>query len=201
MVINSNIYGLVLAGGRSSRMKTDKSTLKFHGVDQSQYVYELISKYCAKTFISIRSDQSKQENLKNYPQLHDIEPYTNIGPFSGILSAMTKYSNKAWLVIAVDLPFVDDQTLQYLIHHRNTKKVATAYLSTNDGLPEPLCAIWESSSKASIEDYLKTKKTCPRKFLLSSNAEFLQQPKKNVLDNINTPDELKQAVNRISRQI
>ena len=49
-------------------------------------------------------------------------------------------------MLACDLPFLADETLRHLIEHRDPSRLATAYRSSHDGLPEPLCAIWEPAA-------------------------------------------------------
>ncbi len=187
------LYGLVLAGGKSTRMKTDKALLEIHGKKQWLYCYELLEKFCAKVFISNRADQSERDGKSGYPQIHDTAPFVEIGPIGGILSAMNAHPEANWLVLAVDLPFVNEETLQHLLANRDSTKLATAYVSTSDNLPEPLCAVYEKSSFAAMKDFLKTEKTCPRKFLLTmeKNVKLLKQPHPDALYNVNTPEELK----------
>jgi molybdopterin-guanine dinucleotide biosynthesis protein A len=71
----------------------------------------------------------------------------------------------------------------------HAKRSATAYRSTHDSLPEPLCAIYEPAARAAIETYVAAGRHCPRKFLLSSDANLIEQPDPRALDNINTVEE------------
>jgi molybdopterin-guanine dinucleotide biosynthesis protein A len=68
-----------------------------------------------------------------------------------------------------------------------------AYASSNDGLPEPLCAIYEPSSRAGVLAALESGRNCPRKFILGTGVALLQQADPAALDNVNTPDELQRA--------
>ncbi|NNE77041.1 MAG: NTP transferase domain-containing protein, partial [Pricia sp.] len=54
MIIGPKIYGLVLAGGKSSRMGKDKGLIPYHGMPQREYLYHLLGRVCDKTFLSIR---------------------------------------------------------------------------------------------------------------------------------------------------
>jgi molybdopterin-guanine dinucleotide biosynthesis protein A len=92
-------------------------------------------------------------------------------------------------VLACDLPFIDDSTLRHLVASRDPARVATAYRSTHDGLPEPLCAIYEPRSRALIDAYVAGGKDCPRKFLIRSDALLIDQPNPRALDNVNTAEE------------
>ncbi len=189
-----SLYGLVLTGGKSTRMKKDKSILRYHGKTQVEYSFDLLSKFCEKVFISNRKAQSSLPGHKGLPQIHDHPEFRDIGPLAGILSAMTEYPKVAWLALACDLPFLKPKTLQTLIKKRNQNKIATAYLSTHDGLPEPLCAIYEPQGKTQLSRFLNKGITCPRKILINSTVELLKQNDKMALENINDPVEYKKVI-------
>ncbi|MCK5015289.1 MAG: NTP transferase domain-containing protein [Candidatus Omnitrophica bacterium] len=192
------LYGLVLAGGRSTRMKEDKSLLKYHGKSQTEHCFGLLSKLCERVFVSNRKDQSELPGHKAFPQIHDT--FLNMGPLDGILSAMAKYSHAAWLVLACDLPFVDENVLAALIKKRDPLKIATAYRSTNDDLPEPLCAIYEPRSISSLLKFLTDGYTCPRKILINSDIHLIEQDRKVSLENINNPEEYQSVYDALQSQ-
>jgi molybdopterin-guanine dinucleotide biosynthesis protein A len=68
---------------------------------------------------------------------------------------------------------------------------ATAFTSRSDGLPEPLCAIWEPTSNARLLQGYRAGEYCPRKVLIRSNAVLLDPPG-DALDNANTPEDFEQ---------
>jgi len=186
------IFGLILAGGRSQRMGRDKALLEFHGVPQIEFVHRLLQKHCSKVFLSKRIDQ---ETYNQFDFINDSEEFSGHGPLAGILSAMKKYPNADWMVVACDLPFITDETLQTLLCQRDQEKQATAFISTHDGLPEPLCAIWHGHAYASILKLFNDGIHCPRKVLIKSNTHLLKQKDPRWLDNINTPQEYEETKN------
>jgi len=183
---NPKIFGLILAGGYSRRMGQDKALLEFHGLPQIEYLFDLLQKFSSKVFLSKRADQT---TYKNIPFINDGNEFINKGPLGGILSAMKEHPDASWLVIACDLPFVTENTIQTLISHRDFNKTATAFISAQDGLPEPLCAIWEAHAYDSILNLFNQGIHCPRKILIKSNTQLLKQNDLHWLDNINTPQE------------
>ncbi len=195
MNVHSSIYGLVLAGGASRRMHTDKAALIHDGKTQLQHAYELLNKLCERTFISVRDTQTQDAIRASLPQIVDV--HNGIGPLAGISAAQKQHPNVAWLVMACDLPFVTEDTLQYLIRHRDTTKLATAFRSTYDGLPEPLCSIWEPVSASRVEEWIASSNKCPRKLLINSTIQLLDSPNQHALDNINTPEEHLQALSTL----
>jgi molybdopterin-guanine dinucleotide biosynthesis protein A len=182
------LFGLVLAGGASTRMGTDKAVLQYHGQPQLRWAFELLSKFCTATFVSVRPDQREDSARAAYPQIVDRQPGS--GPIAGICAALIEHPKVAWLVLACDLPFVSERTLRHLVAHRAPQKMATAYRSAHDGLPEPLCAIWEPAARAAVLAHIASGKQCPRKFLINADVLLLQLAEAQALDNVNTREEL-----------
>jgi molybdopterin-guanine dinucleotide biosynthesis protein A len=186
------LFGLVLAGGASTRMRADKALLDYHGQPQVRWAFELAAKFCAATFVSVRPDQREDPSRAGLPQIVDRQP--GIGPIAGISAALLEHPKAAWLVLACDLPFLTEGTLQHLLAHRDPQKVATAYRSAHDGLPEPLCAIWEPAAREPVLAYIAGGRQCPRKFLINSETALLDLPERAALDNVNTREEFDAAI-------
>ena len=185
------LFGLVLAGGASTRMRTDKALLDYHGQPQVRWAFELVSKFCTATFVSVRPDQRDDPSRAGLTQIVDRQP--GIGPIAGISAALLEHPQSAWLVLACDLPFLTGNTLQHLVAQRDPRKVATAYRSAHDGLPEPLCAIWEPAAREPVLAYIASGKQCPRKFLINADTVLLDLPERAALDNVNTREEFESA--------
>lgn len=185
--MSAPLHGLVLAGGRSTRMRRDKAALVYDGRPQLLAAYDLVKPLVERAFVSVRADQAAEPLRAALPQIVDAVDCE--GPIAGILSALDAYPDHAWLVVACDLPRLDRATLEALIARRDTSAVATAYRSTFDGLPEPLCAIWEPASRAGLRAFATEGRHCPRKFLLANGAPLVELADACALDNVNTPDE------------
>jgi len=168
-------------------MGVDKATLEFHGKPQVVWAHEMLAAVCECAFVSVRPDQVNDPIRMRLPQIVDLQP--GIGPIAGISAALTQHPDSAWLVLACDLPFLSRTTLDHLIAQRDPKKFATAYRSAHDGLPEPLCAIWEPKSLVRVREWIALGKECPRKLLIHSDTALLDQPDARSLDNVNTPQE------------
>ncbi|MBV9914599.1 MAG: NTP transferase domain-containing protein [Sinobacteraceae bacterium] len=189
------LFGLVLAGGRSARMQRDKATLAYHGTSQLEWAVQRLKPCVERVFVSVRPDQQQDSVRARFEQIVDTR--SDLGPTAGIVAAQERFPHVAWLVLACDLPFLDDDSLSYLVRSRNPRRAATAFRSSHDGLPEPLCAIYEPASRPLLLQYVATGKSCPRKFLSGADTELLQQPQPRALDNVNTPDEYGAAVNAL----
>ena len=189
------LAGLVLAGGRSTRMRRDKAALEVDGETQLARAVGLLRAQVGAVFVSVRPDQVADPARTPYPQI--IDGVADIGPAAGILAAQARLPDHAWLVVAVDLPLLDAATLARLVAARDPARLATAYLSAHDGLPEPLCAIWEPASGAPLAAAIAAGRSCPRKFLLAHEAATLALPSHDALVNVNTPEDYAAALARV----
>jgi molybdopterin-guanine dinucleotide biosynthesis protein A len=192
MSADAPLFGLVLAGGASTRMKRDKAAIEYHGQSQLLWTFRLLSHVCAATFVSMRPDQREDATRADLPQIVDRQP--GIGPIAGICAALQAHPKAAWLIVACDLPFLNEATLRHLIAHRDPRRLATAFRSSHDGLPEPLCAIWEPTAREPVLAYVAAGKQCPRKFLINADTLLLDLPDARALDNVNTVDEFQATV-------
>lgn len=192
MTESPTLYGLVLAGGESRRMGRDKARLDRGGMSQLEYLYSLLDDVTAKAFVSTRSSQEDDPERARFPQI--VDRYDDIGPAAGILSALESHPDVDWLIVACDLPNVDRQTLDYLVSHRDPARPFTAFRSSRDDLPEPLCAIYRAGSAGVIRRFVDDGILCPRKMMIRSDTALLAQPDPRSLDNVNTPDDLAASV-------
>jgi molybdopterin-guanine dinucleotide biosynthesis protein A len=184
------LNGLVLAGGKGKRLGRDKGLIKWLGKEQRYHIADILKAQCAEVYISCRSDQ-RAEILEGYKSLPDT--FLDLGPYGGILSALRAQPDRAWLVVACDLPLLDTDTIQFLIANRNRKTIATTFKSPHDGLPEPLITIWEPESYPVLLSFLAKQYSCPRKVLLNSETTVLEPPDPDALMNVNTPEDAEKA--------
>lgn len=190
------LLGLVLAGGRSTRMQRDKATLEYRpGETQIDTAMNLLAGRVARAFLSVREDQRSDPVRARFEQIVDRGGVE--GPIAGITAAFATHPEAAWLVLACDLPFLDAATLDVLLGSRATDADATAFRSSHDGLPEPLCAIYEPRAAAKLEAHIAQGRNCPRKFLINASTRLLDQPNSRALDNVNTLDEYARAMSAI----
>ena len=187
------LHGLVLAGGRSLRMGRDKGSMVWHHKPQREHTADLLRPLCSEVYISCRAGQETELADAPYPTLPDT--FAELGPYGAILSAFRQNPNCAWLVVACDLPLLDSATLRFLTENRQPQRVATAFQSPHDQMPEPLIAIWEPKSYAVLLSFLAQGYSCPRKVLLNTDTWILPAPDPAALTNVNTPDEAEIMMN------
>ncbi len=183
---NSDLCGLVLTGGFSKRMGTDKALLDFHGMPQFSYLFELLKGFCEKVFLSCRAEQSAQFG-DQYPMIFDL--HDGIGPMNGLLSFFEKYPSNACLVVACDMPFVDEKAIRFLVENRQPGKLATAFQNKH-GFPEPLLAIWEPKSFKILKAAFQKNQFSLRDILQENDCRLLPTFDDKMLLNINQPEDL-----------
>ncbi|MDZ4822058.1 MAG: NTP transferase domain-containing protein [Flavobacteriales bacterium] len=184
---DSHLKGLVLAGGKSSRMGKDKALISYHNQPQFLHVVSLLENFCNAVFISCRKDQEdffQSHNLKTIPDREEGR-----GPLGAIHSALLSDIAAAWIVLACDLPLADEKLVEELLAERKTDCIATSFISPHDGLPEPLIAVWERHAIKIVEVFIANGHSCPRKVLINSNTHLVQPSQPEKLVNINTPEE------------
>ena len=183
------LFGLVLVGGASRRMGTPKWALDYHGEPHAHRTARLLGAVCERVFLSVRPGPPDAglpgAALPDLPTIPDAISLT--GPSAGILSAMADHPGAAWLVAACDLPHLDAPTLAALVAGRDPGRVATAYRSASDGLPEPLCAVWEPHARESLLAAATAGAPCPRRFLVGADTALITLARPDALDNANTP--------------
>ncbi len=187
------INALILVGGKSTRMGHDKSQIDYHGKPQWQFMADLLRGLNLEVFISCREEQAAQYEGENLI----IDSFTGLGPFGAIASAFRENPNTAWLVVACDLPLLNENTLKTLIDNRKPSAIATTYRSPapptpqrGERFPEPLITIWEPKSYAILLQFLAQGVSCPRKVLINSNAHIIDPSVPETLMNVNTPEEM-----------
>ncbi len=191
-VSSVELNGLILAGGESSRMGSDKSLLNYHGLPQTEHLYQLTQKLNLKSFISCRTQQIEKLHLSHLPVIPDR--FTGFGPLGGILSAMATYPDKAWLVMACDLPLLTIETLNELIKSRDPLKQGTAYFNQERKQFEPLFAIYEPGIYSRMLHFLGEGVSCPQKVLFNSRVKILPLASQGRLQNVNTPEDRAQVL-------
>ncbi|MEM9081667.1 MAG: NTP transferase domain-containing protein [Verrucomicrobiota bacterium] len=174
---------LLLIGGQSRRMGTDKANLEVDGKTLLQRTTDLLEPLVSQIHLSVAHDDQRPFDL---PTLPDLSP--NPGPLGGLEAAFQHNPDTPWLVLACDLPLLDHQTLETLLQSANGQ--TTAFASRLDGRAEPLCALYQPTAVPPLSEFLAADQRCARKFLESLTPQLLTLPNPLALDNANRPEHL-----------
>ncbi len=143
-------YGLVICGGKSSRMGIDKSQIIYHQKEQRYHVYEMLQTFFKKVLLCCNNIQGTSIDAR-YLYLTDHELYNDIGPMGALLTAYKAFPEKNFVVVGCDYPFLSHATMNIFINDivNNTKPVAF-YNDTVD-LYEPLLAFYTAADMAGLK--------------------------------------------------
>lgn len=160
-----NTYGLVVCGGKSSRMGSDKSLLQYFEKPQRYHVYDMLLPFCEKVFISCNAAQ-----VNSIEDRYDFieDSFIDIGPMAALLSAFTKFPENNILLIGCDYPFLAATELQHFLPE--CKGGLSAFYSEEEKIYEPLLAWYPSASFNGLKEMYKTKQFSLQYFLKSNNA-------------------------------
>ena len=184
-----NLYGLIVCGGKSSRMGTDKSLLKYHGTEQRYHLCRMLEPFCDKIFISINREQIISAE-PGYNFIVDKNEYDEIGPMAAILSAFADHENKDWLVIGCDYPFIDQKTIADFLEIVTDNETAAFY---KDDFYEPLAAYYPKGLKENLQQQFQTGNYSLQQFLKNNYAAKFFPANAMTIRNINTTDEMNEA--------
>ena len=204
---------LILAGGKSSRMKKDKSQLPWQ--DSTTLTHMLTNSYVypfERTVISanriiepqelpdfIRKKTKQREHTTEYIHLGDkrrlsvvSDLYTDCGPLGGMEAAMRLYPSDCWLILAVDLPFFDFSRVPALL--AANASVYDAVIPVVDGRENPLAALYKGRVYEKIRTALADGDYRVRK-IYNKKAAFIDETlyARQYL-NMNTPIAYKEAL-------
>lgn len=141
------ITGIILAGGKNSRMGSDKAFVKYKNKYLIEYAIEAFTGICSNILISANDDIYSQFG---YLVIEDIFPDT--GPMGGIYSCLKHSSSERNVVLPCDMPGVSSDLIHYLI--RNAGIEDTVVAESADKHIEPLCAIYHKNTLPLFEKYL-----------------------------------------------
>lgn len=184
---NDDLIGVVLMGGKSSRMGMDKSLLEI----DNQPLYKIAGKklafYCNQVFLSVNEKQPTENNY-DYPYITDR--YEGEGPIGAMLSCMDRIEGPI-LFLACDMPYISENDIKALINLKNKNNICSTYFHPQREMYEPLFSIWEPNSKTVLEPYFASGNRSLQRFLHQQNVPKINMPNPENFININHPDEWK----------
>jgi molybdenum cofactor guanylyltransferase len=196
-MLMSELTGLIVAGGRSSRMGAQKGLVLFGGKPLITYSVELLIQICSNVIISANS--SAFDFLK-MPVIADST--SGGGPMTGIYSGLMAASTEYVLVLSCDMPLINLGLLEYLIASSDDAKAAVAF---HKGFPEPLCGIYHRELIAELKSHIAEEKFKLISFLEKINARFISINESlpfynpDLFLNMNTPGDLKRGEMLLSK--
>lgn len=188
----NKLYGLIVCGGQSSRMGTDKSLLDYHGQPQRYYLYDMVSFLCERVFISCNEQQAASIPGK-YEVIVDAPEYSNAGPMTALLSAFKAFPDVDFMVIGCDYPHLTKRDLQDLFEVKLQTINTAAFFNNGMNIYEPLIAIYQSVSLPILKNNFKLSKHSLSYFLQEINASKVHYSSSDTIKSIDTLEDYIEA--------
>ena len=188
------VTGIILAGGKSSRLGTDKGLQELCGKPLISYSIKVLSELCSTIIISTSSDAYQSFGYKTV-----ADEIPGIGPMGGIYSALKQSKTQKNLVLSCDLPFVSKELLSYIMENSNGCQVAVPWQGNQHY--EPLCGFYNLSVVEQMNDFIQNgnyklpdlfDKISINRLVINSELEFYDD---NLFLNVNSKYDLATAEN------
>ena len=187
----------ILAGGKSTRMGTDKAFVMLDGCTLLARALELAQ--AAVSDVRIVGDRAKFGAFA--PVVEDVFP--GCGPLGGIHAALRASEAELNLILAVDVPFVTPALLQYLMQRARERASATATVARSGERWQPLCAVYRREFANAAEMALRAGRYKIDALFQEDRTQVITENElqaagfsPDVFRNLNTLDELASASDR-----
>lgn len=180
--------GIVLAGGRSSRLGRPKALACVGGEPIIVRVVRALRAVCDEIVV-VANDPAIAQPLDAVRVVCDEMPYE--GPLAGIASGLAAATTDPCVVVACDMPFIDPAVIARLT--RLCDDVDAVVPRGPDGVPQPLHAVYRRTSETAIRSALSGGERRARAIVGLLEVRYHDEPDGRSWWNVNTPDDLQRA--------
>jgi len=176
--------GILLAGGKSSRMGDDKAFMKYKDRFLYEYSFSILKSFSQDILIS---SSNTRFNNQDYRCVEDEMP--DLGPISGIFSCLKRIKYPSAIVLPCDLPFISVKTVETLLNNSQGYDITVALNHQN--FPEPLIGIYSSAIISRLEKMINSGNYKLQNLLKDSKTHFVKIPQisPETFLNINNPED------------
>ena len=185
---------LILIGGRSKRMGSDKYLLTYEGTSALEHLLSKIKDLQYNKFISDGIDQKMEFDLPpGIEILKDLFP--DQGPIGALATWFNHFPTQAVLVIPCDLPLLSSALILELISNRDEQAFATLVQAEGFECPEPLIGIYEARAAMTIQNSIDTGQLSLQKMLKDRDVKKVMTKDHQQLINVNTQEDYQKIIN------
>lgn len=152
-MVKEEITGIILSGGKSSRLGEEKGLALFNGKPLIQYAIDILKPVCDKIIISANNQLDDYADF-GYEIVED--QVRNIGPMAGLIAGLKKSDTRYNFMLSCDTPFVPSELFPYLLNSIENFQVAIPV--HDEKYFEPLCAVYATNIIWQMEQSIKEKK-------------------------------------------
>lgn len=185
MKFKNNITGIILAGGKSSRMGTEKGLIIYKNKPFVEHIIEAMSPLVDNIIIISNNKTYESFGFKCYEDL-----IKNTGPLAGIYTGLRYSKTNNNLIVSCDIPLVNTVVLQKLIDQKNDASEVIQIQSQGKNMP--LIALYKKSCEVIFMEELHQNQKKVQKALKKCNVKtvIIDGSLEQVTANINTPEDL-----------
>ncbi|KMP11524.1 molybdenum cofactor guanylyltransferase [Candidatus Nitromaritima sp. SCGC AAA799-C22] len=191
----SELYGAVFVGGQSKRMGRPKFSLAYNGVLETERAAGVLNRFCEKVFLSSRADldMGPLGNIKNIERIDD--EHIRLGPVGGLATLMGRFPDKAWMITACDMPFIQEEDFEIIFEQRDPLRYGTCYVQKGRLGYEPMCAIYEPKFIVPLYEAMSRRELSISRIIgdLPFKEVKIQERDRSNFMNINTPEDYEVA--------
>lgn len=186
MTDKKNITGIILAGGKSTRMGSDKGFLLLNGKPFVQYSIVALKPLVSEILIVSDNPDYDVFGLK---RINDITK--NAGPIAGICSGLEASTTEYNLILSCDIPLITSEILQKLID--NIDEISEIIQVESQGKSMPLIALYKKQVAKTFNTFLQAGERRLRVAIKNCKSKNIVLEKKHKYStmNVNTQTELK----------
>jgi molybdate transport system regulatory protein len=188
----NDVTGLILIGGRSSRMGIDKASLYLEEESFTSMIYKKLNSLLAETFVV-----AGEHNATNWKQKLPVvqDKISDQGPLMGLYSGLSSSTTEWVFVTSVDTPLVSTEMIEELYNERSGYE---AVIYHDSGRLHPLCGLYHRSCFNRIEETMSEGQRSMKKFVNRLKVKILDVGlNEKRLFNINTPEDYKSLQNSV----
>jgi len=183
--MENKITAILLAGGKSQRMGTDKGLLDLNGKTFIQHICDALQPIVGSNILIVSANAAY--DTLGFSRVEDI--VENKGPVGGLYTALAASKNKVNLVLSVDVPLVTTELLQWLIdNHDETYMVTQTKIGEKTS---PLIGVYDRSMRIVFGEHMAGNQLKLRQVIEDVKHQTIEVPEKwsNQVQNINTKEE------------
>ncbi|MDA0692612.1 MAG: molybdopterin-guanine dinucleotide biosynthesis protein B [Nitrospinae bacterium] len=197
----SALNGAVFVGGQSKRMGKPKFSLSYNGVSETERMVKVLNQFCEKIFLSSRSDLDMGPLANMAGEVERVnDDHIGLGPVGGLATLMAAHPDKAWMITACDMPFLDEKNFEFIINERDPLRYGTCFIQKGRRGFEPMCAIYEPKFILPLYEAMSRRELSLSRIISELPFKQVKIPDTDRYNfmNINTPEEYEVA--RVKRE-
>ena len=188
--MENKITAIILAGGKSERMGTDKGLLNWKGKSFVQHICDALQPIVGSNILIVSGN--KEYDILGFSRVEDV--INNKGPVGGLYTALKASQTKTNIVLSVDVPLVSTELINWVLENHDDLYMVTQV--TYNDKTNPLIGVYDRSMRIVFGEHLAAKQLKLRQVVEDVKHQTIKVPEKwsNQIQNINTQEEYKNLI-------